>query len=472
MDRLAFAGRVRELKTLERLLEEVRVTGTGRLVALRGRRQVGKSTLVERFCELAQQPHLFFAAARGQSMPAALADFSALLASADLPAASLAASGSFHTWPQALDAATSNTADPIILVLDEVPWLMESDRAFEGLLQRVWDRVLRRRPVLLILIGSDLAMMDAIGSYGHPLFDRATVLRVDPLTPADIADLRKLGAREALEAWALTGGFPNLLRQWPSRGGPPEFLRSQLDSADTTFVVSGERKLAAEFPSSASARPVLEAIGSGQRQHAGIGSRAGLAGSSLERALATLISRGAVEKDVAYSTSASKISLYRVADGHLRSWLRYVGSSLAALERGAAAPVVRSAVEDWKVWRGLAVEPIVRESVLRLALRDEELGSTGFVGGWWRRDHSIQVDLVLGDRHPVARSILALGSVKWRDRQRFERADEHELVMARHAVPGGESAPLVGVSGTGFAPGIALVRRWTPDDLVQAWRAS
>jgi len=39
------------------------------------------------------------------------------------------------------------------VVLDEVPYLTGHDDAFEGVLQRSWDRLLERKPVLLLLIG-------------------------------------------------------------------------------------------------------------------------------------------------------------------------------------------------------------------------------------------------------------------------------------------------------------------------------
>ncbi|WP_238432009.1 hypothetical protein [Streptomyces cavernae] len=37
-----------------------------------------------------------------------------------------------------------------------------------GTLQTVWDRVLSRKPVVLILIGSVLATTEQLSAYGHP----------------------------------------------------------------------------------------------------------------------------------------------------------------------------------------------------------------------------------------------------------------------------------------------------------------
>ena len=61
------------------------------------------------------------------------------------------------------------TDQPSMLVLDEMPYLVREDPGFEGTLQRLFDRTLSKLPVLLVLIGSDLAMMEALNTYGRPL---------------------------------------------------------------------------------------------------------------------------------------------------------------------------------------------------------------------------------------------------------------------------------------------------------------
>jgi uncharacterized protein len=453
---------------LAALLEEVRSTKTGRIVALRGRRQVGKSSLVEQFCARASVPSAYFTAARRQPAAGALATFSETVASSQLPSAMAATSG-FGGWEQALDVTTMGVDDAAIVVIDELPWLLEMDESIEGLLQRVWDRVLRKRPVLIILVGSDLAMMDALTEYGRPLYDRLKILRVEPLTVADVADLTGLNSADAVEAWAITGGFPNVVRAWQLGQSAADFLADQLSDSSSALIVSGERKVTAEFPADAFARPVLDAIGSGSREHGKIAQRSGLNGSSLERALSILIDKRAVVRDRAYSTATSKLTLYRIEDPHVRVWSRYVDPNLAAIQRGAAPSVVQRVLVDWEAWKGLAVEPLIRESVLRLALRDEQLSAAVHSGHWWRRDGQVEVDIVLGDRLPVANTVLAVGSIKWRQRGPFNPTDLRELSNAAALIPGAADTPLVAVSRV---PGTVdgLSRMWTPDDLVAAWR--
>src|SRR5436309_6684566 len=108
------------------------------------------------------------------------AEFLASLGQAALPGADLVAGLQALDWNQVLRALAVAVPDdrPSIAVLDEVPWLVEQDREFEGALQTVWDRYLCAMPLLLLLIGSDLSVMEALRACGRPFFRRAATMTV------------------------------------------------------------------------------------------------------------------------------------------------------------------------------------------------------------------------------------------------------------------------------------------------------
>ena len=89
-----------------------------------------------------------------------------------------------------------------VVVLDKLPYLMDQSGAFESILQRAWDRELSRKPVLLILVGSDLSMMELLTSYGRPFHQRGTQMTVGP-RPAD--HLRQVEGRGKYEILPLQG---------------------------------------------------------------------------------------------------------------------------------------------------------------------------------------------------------------------------------------------------------------------------
>ncbi len=158
-------------------------------------------------------------------------------------------------------------------------------------------------------------------------------------------------------------------------------------------------------------------------------------------------------------------------DPYLRFWLRFVGPHMAELSRGRPDLVVDRIMRGWSAHRGRAVEPVVREAVERLladAALSERLGGARHVGSWWRRDHSVEVDLVGGDALEPAK-IGFIGSIKWHQREPFAAAELRELASNRDRVPGAAEAKLVAVSRTGVEDGVAAGAAFGPDDLIAAW---
>lgn len=89
-----------------------------------------------------------------------------------------------------------------------MPYLIDADSHFEGTLQRSFDRELSRKRVLLIGIGSDLAMMEALNEYGRPFHQRASEMVVPPLSPLEVGSMLGLEAADSFDAYMVTGGLP------------------------------------------------------------------------------------------------------------------------------------------------------------------------------------------------------------------------------------------------------------------------
>jgi AAA+ ATPase superfamily predicted ATPase len=470
-----FVWRERLIAELARLLPTPtpeRSARPGRALLVRGRRRVGKSRLIEEFIDRADVPSVYFTAS---TRPAAkeLAMFVEDVAFSDLPGAATFQGLTVESWDAALRllAATLPTDRPSIVVLDELPYLTASDPSLEGTLQKMFDRVLSRLPVLLIGIGSDLAMMEALNTYGRPFHQRATELVVPPLSPREVGDLIGLPAAEAFDATLVTGGLPLVCRDWTPGATLWEHLADALDHPTSPLLVSAERALAAEFPPDAQARRVLAAIGSGETTFTRIGQRAGeIPNTSLTRSLDTLTGKRVVAADRPLSTRRSKETRYRVADPYLRFWLTYLGPAMPEIERARGDRVLARIRASWLAWRGRAIEPLVRESIDRLPPEALGLGDIPppAVGGYWTRTNDPEIDLVLADRAPVADRVLGVGSIKWHDTAPFDQADLTALVRHRSQLPGAdESTPMIAVSRTGTAVTGATVV--TPEDLLAAW---
>ena len=468
---VSFVGRRQEFAVLDRELERVRASGDGRLVVVRGRRQVGKSTLLTAWLEERGVPSAFFTASR-RPPRREVELFTREIAESSLPGAASFAAAHPGDWDDALSllASAHDPAVPVVVVLDEFPYMVGVDASVEATLQKQWDRRLSHLPLLLVLVGSDLGMMASLGAYDRPLYGRTSrELVVDPLTPADVAELLDLEPAAAIDAYLVAGGFPGVVTSWPPGVDVRAFLESAMADPTSPLVVAGERSLAAEFPPQAHPRLVLEVIGTGQRTFRAIADRAGISDASLQRALDVLVTKHVVAVEEPLSTRpASKQRRYRVADPYLRFWLRFIGPQLANLERGRSELVIRRLWASWESYRGVAVEPLVRTAVERL-LPDSRFGEALLVGGWWSRAHTEEVDLVGVSGGPRPPRVEFVGSVKWRSQGRFGRDDERRLAQHAAMVPGVDADTVhVGVSRAGFAEQ-SLDVRLGPQDLVTAW---
>ncbi len=467
-----FVGREQELARLRQERERVRAD-TGRFVWITGRRRVGKSRLVQEFIERERLPYVFFEAPR-RAPSEALRRFGESVRQSTLPSAELAGGATFNDWPTALRVAAQHASSerPSVIVIDELPDLLEHDADADADIRAGWS-ALESIPVMLFCIGSDVSMMERLMEHGRALFGRPTLqLRIPPMSPADIADLLDLDAADAFDAYLTIGGFPMLAADWGAGVTREQFLARELSDPSSNLIVNGERILAAEFRGEIQAREVLEAIGKGERRFEEVRRRTSLQPASLSRSLDTLVkTKGVVERLTPYAAPLPRRDpRYLVGDPYLRFWLRFVGPYTEEIERGRGEETVARVARDWSVYRGGAIEPIVRSAIDRM-LPAERFGDACRVGSWWDRAGG-QIDLVgLPDGDRPSR-VSFLGSIKWRERSRFDRGDLRALVDAGATVRGTDvDTLLVGVSRSGFdARASRLDVRLGPVELMQAWR--
>ncbi|MDR1386949.1 MAG: DUF234 domain-containing protein [Propionibacteriaceae bacterium] len=476
----AFFGRRALLATLTEHKDAVAASGRGRLLGLRGRRQVGKSTVVERFVELSDTPYVFVtglynATTRQQLDQAtrALVESQNLLPDAEVMAQTPATS--WRDWLGRL--ALTARSGPVVAVLDEFPWLVRADPSLEGELQAQWDRTLEKLPVLLILIGSDMAMMDRLVQADRALFGRVRHLAVPALDPSEVAQaLPDRDPVAAFDAYLVTGGYPRLVADLAASGRPVEdHVLANLADPYGPLVATARLSLAAEFPDPGAAYNVLAAIGASDTARPGFNdvlsaiadpAERTRAQAALVRSLKTLTeAKGLIElEQPAWAPPTSKLRRHRITDPYLRFWFRYVERHVEHISRGRADLAQAFFGRDWPVWRGHVMEPVVRQALTRLAADDPALAGVETVQPWWTRDGRTEVDLVAStpDRSAV------VGAIKWGPSGRVSDRDMDQLRRQRELVPRAATARLAAVSPTGAAPAGADLA-YGAADLLAAW---
>ncbi len=481
---MGFVGRGRELRALQAEFDACVESGEGRFVTIRGRRQVGKSSLVEHWLRGYGGPSVFFEA-HGYTETRELERFREVLAGSDLPSAASAVGVTLRDWQAALTlaAAGASPSRPSVIVLDEFPDLCERVRGpdgapapspQEGAVRAAW-RELQKRPVVLILIGSDLSMMSRLTSYGSPLFQRPTKqLVVDPLSPLEVSRISGRTGDDALDAYLVTGGFPRLVGLWRS-GSLESFLRKELADESSEFVGAAERILDGELPTAVAARTVLSVIGSGERTHTSIANGTGIAGKNLTSPLRTLADKRIVASSLPLSRTRSDARRYHVADAYLRFWLRFIEPISGEIRRGIGATNAARIASQFPDFAGRAIEPLARSALERLAAADDPgLRGTRVVGGFWTKDNRVEVDLVGADTDTPGPSlrIAFVGTIKWRTRAPLDGADIARLEDATGRIAGADrTTPVVAVTRRGVARVARPISVVTAEEILEAFPA-
>ena len=382
------------------------------------------------------------------------------------------------SWPEFLGRlALAARGEPIIVVLDEFPWLTESIPDAEGELQAQWDRALEDLPILLVLIGSDVAMMARLAEHDRPLFGRVRPMVVPPLNPAELAQaLPGSTAAGVFDAYLITGGYPRLISSCASAGGAEAYARQSLTDPTSDLVLTARLTLDAEFADAESAYRVLAAIGGSERARPGFNdvvsaisdpSTREAAKTAISRALLTLTSvKNVVAVDLPSGSAPNgRLRRYRINDPYLRFWFRFVEGRVDDIARGRPDIPLKRFTAGWSSWRGKAIEPVVHDALTRLAALAPALGRAETVGAWWNRDNTVEIDVVArAQAGPTA-----VGTIKWRLTSPLDPHDVALLAAQRALMPGGSATPLVGVCPAGGPDDLGLARVFTAEDLLAAW---
>jgi AAA+ ATPase superfamily predicted ATPase len=143
--------------------------------------------------------------------------------------------------------------------------------------------------------------------------------------------------------------------------------------------------------------------------------------TAVSRATDLLAAKGILAIDTPAGQRGGRLKRYRIADPYLRFWFRFIEPQLRNVEVGRPDLAVSAFRRSWATWRGRAIEPIVREGVVRMGPRlDPPWSAIESVSPWWDRTGAHEWDIAGSqqDRLPVA-----VGSIKWRDREQFDAQD-------------------------------------------------
>ncbi len=305
----------------------------------------------------------------------------------------------------ALIALLEGLERPSTLVLDEFPYLVESDGGLPGMLQASWDRTLSHKDLKLVFCGSSVGMMEETFLLPQaPLFGRRTgQLRLAPLPVRYLAELFPTwGTVDLIELASLFGGIPGYL----VRLDPARTLHDNIESCVLTpgeplyeeipFLLREELREPRVY------QAILATIASGSRRFGEISSKVGLERANLSRYLSILNELGLVVREVPVTErrpEKSRKGLYRIADPFVAMWYAFVHPLRDRIERGETERVMRKhVIPQLPQYLGLAVEPTWQTLLLDQRGSDLVPFEATVAGRYWSPTAEFDVVLLDDDR--------------------------------------------------------------------------
>ena len=337
-----FFGREEILKQLDMELD----SPIASLVTCRGRRRIGKSTLIEEF---ARRRGVRFLKMEGLSPREADTNDKQLFAFArqlaeqtGMPLKPIA------SWFDAfarVDSAISDRERTVVF-LDEVSWMGKYDPDFPGELKYAWDNRFKKHSRLMLVVCGSVSTWIAKNILRNKAFvGRPTLnLVLGELPLRDCAKFwgkraQRVAPGEMLDVLSVTGGVPKYLELVDPRLSAAENLRKLCFSPGGVLVDEFDDIFMDVFEGRGTARRrVLDALGGGSLGSKEIAEAMEVdSNGHLSECLEELETAGFIARDGGVnpvSGSRSRLVRYRISDNYTRFYIKYIEPNADLIRKG------------------------------------------------------------------------------------------------------------------------------------------
>ncbi|WP_168236986.1 AAA family ATPase, partial [Campylobacter fetus] len=258
-----FINRINELQALN---DEYAKDGV-RFAVIYGRRRVGKTALISEFMKGKAGVYHYATTSPnsanelGRSLAAAL----------HIP---LSHKLKFENFTEVFELlmeympkkSTNDTPQKLIIAIDEFQNLAVADRNFISEFQRIFDTIIAKSNVMLIICGSVISMMHSLAlDYQAPLYGRRTVnFHVKPLKFKHIKEfLPSLSKLDQILIYTSFGTIPKYLQSYEENKDFVLNLKNNILDKNSYLYSEGQFLLNSEITEPASYFSILESISKG-----------------------------------------------------------------------------------------------------------------------------------------------------------------------------------------------------------------
>ncbi|MCH1939634.1 ATP-binding protein [Holdemania massiliensis] len=329
-------GRLEELEFLERRYKST----SSQLVLLYGRKRLGKTEVLCKFCE--GKAHIYYAC-QEISDRWQLKWFSEKLLNEKISASAYIQQ--FDDWEKAFRAILElpyHEAKKLV-VIDEFPYMCKNNPSIPSILQNLWDEILKDSNVMLILCGSAMSFIEKdLLAEKNPLYGRAT--GIYKMTEMNFYEASQFfpnySDEDKVLTYSILGGIPHYLRQFNSNMSLSDNIKQNILSKGCALYTEVDFLLKQELRETAIYNSIIEAVAMGSTRLNEISQKSWVENSAKTGVyLKNLIELGLVEREFSVDAGVQERikpnrGIYHLTDNYFRFWYAFVYSHYSELETG------------------------------------------------------------------------------------------------------------------------------------------
>ena len=347
-------------------------------VTCRGRRRVGKSTLIEKFAERSGARFIRIEGARPKSKMTN-ADELAIFAE-QLSAATGAEDSPPTNWLNAFLRPDGQIKDSerTVVLLDEVSWMAHYDIRFSTALKIAWDGHFKKHPRLVFVVCGSVSswILENVIQDGAFYGRRSLDIVVPELPLSECVkfwgrSVDRIDRREIIDVLSVTGGIPRYLEEIDPGATANENIRRLAFRPKSVLREDFDEMFAdviTRLPSLTSS--VLRTLLDDARTVTEIAGALGMEKNGhVSAVLSQLEEAGMVSADEGRNPASGKAireKHYRLRDNYVRFYLKYVEPVKQSIDGGAFRFGSLDELSGWESVMGLAFENMVVNNAAQL----------------------------------------------------------------------------------------------------------
>jgi len=386
-----FVNRENELKLLNKLYKSKK----SELLVLYGRRRIGKTELLRQFSK--DKENIIFFSSDLSSENEQLRQFTEVIYNTTKD--SFLENNPFRNWESLLKYIFDHTsAYNHIVIIDEFPYLCNSNKALPSILQKVWDEKNKNCEIFLVLCGSYMSFMEKeVLSSKSPLFGRRTSqLHLKPLSYNNAKEFfQSYSTNENIYTYSILGGTPSYLIRFNEKYNIEENIKEEILNKNSFLYREPKFLLMEKLREPSIYFSILEAISFGKNRLNDIFQHTGIDRVKINKYISVLNELGIIKREIPVTEEIpykSRKGYYTINDPYFRFWFRFVYPNFSYLEDSDVKYVWNQKIKpNLDSFTGLIYENICLQTIKMLNKDNKLPFKYDRIGRWWHKDNEIDI---------------------------------------------------------------------------------